>query len=72
MKDGDKGYRAMLPCFYVEKTSEVIWCAQVPFALKTIVILFLKTYMRNCLKNSVDAVLVIYALAKVPIKRGMP
>ncbi len=27
MKDGDKGYRAMLPCFYVEKTSEVIWCA---------------------------------------------
>ena len=22
MKDGDKDYRAMLPCFYVEKTSE--------------------------------------------------
>ena len=31
-----------------------------PFALKTIVILFFKTYMRNCLKNSGDAVLVIY------------
>lgn len=27
MKDGDKGYRAMLPCFYVEKTSEVMGCA---------------------------------------------
>ena len=24
MKDGDKDYRAMLPCFYVEKTSEVM------------------------------------------------
>lgn len=23
MKDGDKYYRAMLPCFYVEKTREV-------------------------------------------------
>ena len=27
MKDGDKDNRAMLPCFYVEKTSEVMWCA---------------------------------------------
>ncbi len=27
MKDGDKSYRAMLLCFYVEKTSEVMWCA---------------------------------------------
>ena len=27
MKDGNKDYRAMLPCFYVEKTSEVMWCA---------------------------------------------
>ena len=27
MKDGDKGYRAMLPCFYVDKTSEVMGCA---------------------------------------------
>ena len=26
-KDGDKYYRAMLPCFYVEKTSEVMGCA---------------------------------------------
>ena len=43
MKEGDKGYRAMLP-----------------LALKTIVILFFKTYMRYCLKNSGDAVLVIY------------
>ena len=24
MKDGDKDYRAMLPCFYVEKTSEIL------------------------------------------------
>ena len=27
MKEGDKDYRAMLPCFYVEKTSEVMGCA---------------------------------------------
>ncbi len=27
MKDGDKDCRAMLPCFYVEKTSEVMGCA---------------------------------------------
>ena len=27
MKDGDKDYRAMLPCFYVEKASEVMGCA---------------------------------------------
>lgn len=27
MKNGDKDYRAMLPYFYVEKTSEVMWCA---------------------------------------------
>ena len=27
MKEGNKDYRAMLPCFYVEKTSEVMWCA---------------------------------------------
>ena len=27
MKDGDKDNRAMLPYFYVEKTSEVKWCA---------------------------------------------
>ena len=27
MKDGDKNNRTMLPCFYVEKTSEVMWCA---------------------------------------------
>ncbi len=27
MKEGDKDYRAMLPYFYVEKTSEVMWCA---------------------------------------------
>lgn len=26
-KDGDKYNRAMLPCFYVEKTSEVMGCA---------------------------------------------
>ena len=24
IKDGDKGYRAMLPCFYVDKTSEAM------------------------------------------------
>lgn len=24
MKEGDKDYRVMLPCFYVEKTSEVM------------------------------------------------
>ncbi len=29
MKNGDKDYRAMLPCFYVEKTSEVTGCALV-------------------------------------------
>ena len=27
MKDGDKDYRIMLPCIYVEKTSEVMGCA---------------------------------------------
>ncbi len=27
MKDGDKDYRAMLPCYYVEKTDEVKECA---------------------------------------------
>lgn len=27
MKDVDKYYRAMLPCFYVDKTSEVKGCA---------------------------------------------
>ena len=27
MKDGDKSYRAMLPYFYVEKTSEMMGCA---------------------------------------------
>lgn len=27
MKDGDKNYRAMLPCYYVEKTDEVKECA---------------------------------------------
>ena len=27
MKEGDKDYRAMLPCFYVEKTSKVMGCA---------------------------------------------
>ena len=27
MKEGDKDYRAMLPWFYVEKTSEVMGCA---------------------------------------------
>lgn len=27
MKEEDKDYRAMLPCFYVEKTSEVMGCA---------------------------------------------
>ena len=27
MKDGDKDYRAMLPYFYVEKTTEVMWSA---------------------------------------------
>lgn len=27
MKDVDKYYRAMLPCFYVDKTSEVKECA---------------------------------------------
>lgn len=27
MKEGDKDYRTMLPCFYVEKTSEVMGCA---------------------------------------------
>lgn len=27
MKDGDKDYRAMLPYFYVEKTTEVMGCA---------------------------------------------
>ena len=26
MKDEDKDYRAMLPCFYVEKTSEMMGC----------------------------------------------
>ncbi len=26
MKEGDKDYRVMLPCFYVEKTSEVMVC----------------------------------------------
>ena len=41
MKDGDKDYQAMLPCFYVEKTSEVMGCVRFPFALKAIVI-FLK------------------------------
>lgn len=43
MKDGDKDCRAMLPCFYVEKTSEVKGCAlRFPFFLKMIVILFFK------------------------------
>ena len=27
MKEGNKDYRAMLPCFYVEKTSKVMGCA---------------------------------------------
>ena len=27
MKDGDKDCRAMLPCFYVDKTREVKGCA---------------------------------------------
>ena len=27
MKDGDKDYRAMLPCYYVEKSDEVKECA---------------------------------------------
>lgn len=40
MKDGNKDYRAMLPCFYVEKTSEVMCALRFVFALKTIVILF--------------------------------
>lgn len=34
MKDGDKYYRAILPCFYVEKTSEVMGCAYVPLRPK--------------------------------------
>ena len=27
MKDGDKDYKSMLPCYYVEKTDEVKECA---------------------------------------------
>lgn len=27
LKDGDKGYKSMLPCYYVEKTDEVKVCA---------------------------------------------
>ena len=27
MKDGDKDYESMLPCYYVEKTDEVKECA---------------------------------------------
>jgi len=43
MKDGDKGCRAMLPCFYVEKTSEVMGGAlRFPYALKAIVFHFLE------------------------------
>ena len=42
MKEGDKDYRAMLPCFYLDKTSEVKGALSFPFALKTTVILFLK------------------------------
>ena len=28
MKDGDKDYKSMLPCYYVEKSDEVKECAQ--------------------------------------------
>ena len=60
-KDGDKYYRAMLPCFYVEKTSEVMGCALVPLRPKNDSnSFFKKTDMRNCLKNSGDVVLVIF------------
>ena len=27
MKDGDKDYKSMLPCYYVEKSDEVKECA---------------------------------------------
>ena len=35
-EDGDKDYRAMLPCYYVEKIDEVKECAYQSFTLQTI------------------------------------
>lgn len=34
MKDGDKDYKSMLPCYYVEKSDEVKKCAWQSFTLK--------------------------------------
>ena len=36
MNDGDKDYKFMLPCYYVEKTDEVKECAWQSFTLITI------------------------------------
>ena len=36
MKDGDKDYKSMLPCYYIEKTDVVKECAWQSFTLKTI------------------------------------
>ena len=34
MKDGDKDYKSMLPCYYVEKIDEVKECAWQSFTLQ--------------------------------------
>ena len=34
MKDGDKDYKSMLPCYYVEKIDEVKECSYQSFTLK--------------------------------------
>ena len=36
MKEGDKNYKSMLPCYYVEKIDEVKECAWQSYTLRTI------------------------------------
>ena len=65
MNDGDKDYKFMLPCYYVEKTDEVKECAWQSFTLITIQNnFFQKTDKCNYLEYSEDAVLVLYFSVK--------